>query len=111
MLGSCPPSKKSKIERNKQTNAKRDPGKRNPHFSLTVEVKAGDEKRLEDLHSRLNHAKSLLGIDRKTSSTQNADLLEALLSYLELVKPSAATRSWPGSLPPMTESPAEEEQQ
>ncbi|XP_068711084.1 uncharacterized protein [Montipora foliosa] len=111
MLGSCPPSKKSKIERNKQTNAKRDPGKRNPHFSLTVEVKAGDEKRLEDLRSRLNHAKSLLGIDRKTSSTQNADLLETLLSYFELVKPSAATQSWPGSSPPMTESPAEEQQQ
>lgn len=111
MLGSCPPSKKSKIERNKQTNAKRDPGKQNPRFCLTVEVKAGDEKRLEDLRSRLNHVKSLLGIDRKTSSTQNADLLEALLSYFELVKPSAATQSWPGSSPPMTESPAEGEQQ
>ena len=91
MLTTCSPEKKSKMERNKRTNANRDPGKRNPHFSLTVEVKLGDESRLEGLRSRLNHAKSLLGIDRKTSSTQNADLLEALLSYFELVKPSAVS--------------------
>ena len=98
------------MERNKRTNANRDPEKRNPHFSLTVEVKVGDENRLEGLRSRLNHAKSLLGIDRKTSSTQNADLLEALLTYFELVKPSAvgaaaesssaaSTKSRPYSVP------------
>ena len=89
MLGSCPPEKKKKIEKNKRTNANRDPDKRNPHFSLTVEVKKEEEDRLENIRSRLNAAKSVLGIDRKTSSTQNADLLEALLRYFELVKPSA----------------------
>ena len=53
--------------------------KRNSHFSLTVEVKKGDEGRLEGLRHRVERAKSLLGITQKTSSTQNADLLEALL--------------------------------
>ncbi|XP_068738170.1 uncharacterized protein [Montipora capricornis] len=93
MLGSFPPEKKIKIERNKRTNASRDPEKRNPHFSLTVEVKNGNESRLEDIRGRLNNAKALLGIDRKTSSTQNADLLEALLSYFELMKASVASSS------------------
>ena len=37
-----PPEKKRKIERNKVSNAKRDAKDRNPHFSLTVEVKKGD---------------------------------------------------------------------
>ena len=89
MLGSCPPEKKQRIEKNKRTNANRDPSKRNPHFSVTVEVAMGDESRLEGLRARLNNAKSLLGIDRKTSSTQNADLLETLLSYFEIMKPSS----------------------
>ena len=31
------------------------------------------------------------GITRKTSSTQNADLLEALLGYFELLRPSATS--------------------
>ena len=91
MLGNCPPEKKRRIEKNKRTNANRDPEKRNPHFSLTVEVKRGHEGRLEGLRSRLNNAKCLLGIDRSTSSTQNADLLEALLSYFEIMKPSAVS--------------------
>ena len=89
MLTVGPPEKKTKMERNKRTNANRDPEKRNPHFSLTVEVKRDDEARLQSLRSRLEHAKSLLGIDRKTSSTQNADLLERLLNCFELVMPSA----------------------
>ena len=89
MLMVGPPEKKTKIERNKRTNANRDPEKRNPHFSLTVEVKREDEARLQSLRSRLDHAKSLLGIDRRTSSTQNADLLEQLLNCFELVMPSA----------------------
>ena len=59
----------------------------------TVEVKNGNEGRLEDIRGRLNNAKALLGIDRKTSSTQNADLLEALLSYFELMKGSVASSS------------------
>lgn len=85
MLTVGPPEKKTKIERNKRTNANRDPEKRNPHFSLTVEVKREDEARLQ----RLDHAMSLLRIDRKTSSTQNADLLGQLLNCFELVMPSA----------------------
>ena len=84
-----PPEKKRKIERNKVSNAKRDAKDRNPHFSLTVEVKKGDDARLESLRSRLDRAKSLLGIDRRSSSTQNADLLEKLLNSFELVTPSA----------------------
>ena len=86
MLGNCPPKKKRCIEKNKRTNATRDPEKRNPHFSLTVEVKRGHEGRREGLRSRLNNAKCLLGIDCSTSSTQNADLLEALLSYFKIMK-------------------------
>ena len=89
MLGSCPPEKKKRMERNKRTNAQRDPEKRNRHFSFTVEVKREDESRLESLHSRLNDAKSLLGIDRTTTSTQNADLLEVLLSTFETMRPSS----------------------
>ena len=61
MLTVGPPEKKTKMERNKRTNANRDPEKRNPHFSLTVEVKRDDEARLQRLRSRLEHAKSLLG--------------------------------------------------
>ena len=91
MLGICPPEKKKRVEKNKQTNANRVPEKRNPHFSLTVEVKKGDECRLEGLRDRVERAKSLLGITRKTSSTQNADLLEALLGYFELLRPSATS--------------------
>lgn len=43
MLTVGPPEKKTKMERTKQTNANRDPEKRNPHFSLTVKVKRDDE--------------------------------------------------------------------
>lgn len=89
MLGTCPPEKKKRVEKNKRTNANRVPEMRNPHFSLTVEVKKGDEGPLEGLRHRVERAKSLLGITRRTSSTQNADLLEALLDYFELLKPSA----------------------
>ena len=37
------------MEKNKRTNAKRVPEMQNLHFSLTVEVKKGDEGRLEGL--------------------------------------------------------------
>jgi len=47
MLMVGPPEKKTKIERNKLTIANRDPEKRNPHFSLTVEVKQEDEAHLQ----------------------------------------------------------------
>lgn len=84
-----PAEKKTKIERNKRTNANQDTEKRNPHFSLTVEVKREDEACLQSLRCQLDHAKLLLGIDCKTSLTQNADLLEQLLNCFELVMPSA----------------------
>jgi len=89
MLTVGPREKKTKIERNKQTNANRDPEKWNPHFSLTMEVKREDEACLQRLHCQLDHAKSLLGINRKSSLMQNADLLERLLNCFELVMPSA----------------------
>ena len=56
-------------------------------------MKNGNEGRLEDIRGRPNNTNALLGIDRKTSSTQNADLLEALLSYFELMKASLASAS------------------
>lgn len=114
MLTVCPPEKKMKIERNKRTNANRDPEKRNPHFSLTVEVKREDEACLQTLRTRLDHAKMVLGIDRKTSSTQNADLLEQLLNYFELLKssvvssrssPAASTPSTPSEIEPVPRTP------
>jgi len=59
----------------------------------------------------------VLGIDRKTSSSQNADLLEQLLNYFELVKssvissgssPAASTISTPSE--PLTPSSTTQEQ-
>ena len=93
MIGVCPPEKKKRMEKNKRTNANRDPEQRNKHYSMNVEVRKGEEGRLASLRSRLDHAKSLLGINRTTSSTQNADLLEQLLHYFELVRPSAVPAS------------------
>ena len=81
MLGICPPEKKKQVEKDKQMNVNTVPKKQNPHFSLTVEVKKGDEGYWEGLCANL-----LLRIKRKTSSKQNADLLEALLGYFELLR-------------------------
>ena len=120
MLTVGPPEKKTKTERNKRTNVSRDPEKRNPHFSLTVEVKREEEARLQSLRCRLDNAKSLLGIDRKTSSMQNADLLERLLNCFELVMPSAvnlgpspatSTSSTPHSVQPLPKSSLELERE
>ena len=88
-----PPDKKKRTEINKRANARRDPVERNPHFSLTIEVKKDHESRLELIKQRINNAKSALGIDRKTSTTQNADLMERLLSCFELIHPSAVESS------------------
>ena len=89
-----------------QTNANRDPEKRNPHFSQTVEVKRDDEARLQSLRGRLDLAKSLLGIDCKTLSMQNANLLERLLNCFELVIPSAVGVG-PSSAPSISSLPHE----
>ena len=77
-----PPDKKKRTEINKRANARPDPTERDPHFSLTIEVKKEQQSRLEAIKQRIKNAKSALGIDRKTSTTQNADLMERLLSYI-----------------------------
>ena len=85
-----------------------------------MEVKREDEARLQSLRCRLDNAKSLLGIDRQTSSTQNADLLEQLLNCFELVMPSAvnlgpspatSTNSTPHSVQPLPKSSLELERE
>ena len=78
--------KKWKMENNKRSNAIRDPKKRNLHWSLPVEVKREDEDRLHSLRSQWENTKSLHRINRKMSSTQNADLLEKVLDYCEVQK-------------------------
>ena len=88
-----PPEKVKRSERNKRSNPKRDPEQRNPHFSFTVEVGKGEESRLENIQRRLSNAKLALGIDWKTTSTQNADVLEGILSAFEMMRPSAAEKS------------------
>ncbi|XP_068682738.1 uncharacterized protein [Montipora foliosa] len=88
-----PPDKKKRTEINKRANARRDPAERSPHFSQTIEVKKDQRSRLEAIKQRINNAKSALGIDRSTSSTQNADLMERLLSYFEMIRPSAVESS------------------
>ena len=60
-----PPDKKKRTEISKRANARRDPAERNPHFSLTIEVKKDQQSCLEAIKQRIN---------RKTSATQNADL-------------------------------------
>jgi len=88
-----PPDKKKHTEINKHRNARRDPAERNPHFSLTIEVKKDHQSRLELIKQRINNTKSALGIDRKTSTMQNADLMERLLSCFEMIHPSAVESS------------------
>ena len=85
-----PPDKKKRTEINKHANAQRDPAERNPHFSLTIEVKKDQQSRLQPIKQRINNA---LGIDRKTSTTQNADLMERLLPCFEMIHPSAVESS------------------
>ena len=79
-----PPDKKKRTEINKRANARRDPAERSLHFSLTIEVKKDQRSRLEAIKQRINNAKSALGIDRSTSSTQNAEVLLGV-SYKYLI--------------------------
>ena len=95
-----PPDKKKRTGINKRGNARRDPTEHCPHFSLTIEVKKEQQSRLEAIKQRINNAKSALGIDRKTSTTQNADLMERLLSYFEMICPSAVESSSSSSAGP-----------
>ena len=88
-----PPDKKKRTEINKRSNARRDPAEQNPHFSFTIEVKKDEQSHLQAIKQWTNNAKSTLSIGRNTSTTQNADLMECLLSYFEMIRPSAAERS------------------
>ena len=82
-MDSLPPDKKKRTEINERANARRDPAERSPHFRLTIEVKKDQRSRLEAIKQRINNAKSALGIDRSTSSTQNAEvLLGVIYKYL-----------------------------
>ena len=88
-----PPDKKKRTEINKRANARRDPAERSLHFSLTIEVKKDQRSRLEAIKQRINNAKSALGIDRSTSSTQNAEvLLGVRYKYLIFMESKRAKR-------------------
>ena len=87
------PDKKKRTDIDKHANARRDPAEQSPHFSLTIEVKKDQRSCLEAIKQQINRAKSALGIGRSTSSTQNADLMERLLSYFEMIRLSAVERS------------------
>ena len=80
---SQPPAAKRKAEVNKLLNAKRKPEDRHPRFSWTIEVGIDEGDRLNSIRERIQAAKETLGISRKSSATQNADLLENLLDIFE----------------------------
>ena len=52
-------------------------------FSLNVEVPRSQKNRLLAIKDRLKMAKDSLKLSKKTSSTQNADLMESLLLAYE----------------------------
>ena len=58
-------------------------GERGIQFSLNVELPCNQDSRLLGMKDRIKMAKSSLNLSKATSSTQNADLLEALLLAFE----------------------------
>ena len=62
---------------------RRSTGERGIQFSLIVELPRNQESRLLGMKDRIKMAKSCLNLSKATSSTQNADLLEALLLAFE----------------------------
>ena len=62
---------------------RRSTGERGIQFSLNVELPRNQESRLLVMKDRIKMAKSCLNLSKATSSTQNADLLEALLLAFE----------------------------
>ena len=62
---------------------RRSTGERGIQFSLNVELPRNQESRLLGMKYRIKMAKSSLNLSKATSSTQNADLLEALLLAFE----------------------------
>ena len=70
-------------------------------FSLTVEVPRSQENRLLAIKERVQMAKESLKLSRKSSSTQNADLLESLLLAFEEKRHGSSPQS---SVSPSTPS-------
>ena len=62
---------------------RRSTAERGIQFSLNVELPRNQESRLLGMKDRIKMAKSCLNLSKATSSTQNADLLEALLLAFE----------------------------
>ena len=62
---------------------RRSTGERGIQFSLIVELPHNQESRLLGMKDRIKMAKSCFNLSKATSSTQNADLLEALLLAFE----------------------------
>ena len=67
---------------NNRRKRKREEEKK-PTYTFEVSVNVGDNQRLESVKYRLKKAKELLGINPKSSKTQNTDLIEALLDAFE----------------------------
>jgi len=57
--------------------------KKRLQFSLNIELPLGEESRLQSIKERLQTCKKKLGLSKKSSSTQNADLIETLLLAFE----------------------------
>ena len=62
---------------------KKRPTDRGPQFSFNIEVPRAQESRLLGIKDRIKMAKGSLNLTKATTSTQNADLMEALLLAFE----------------------------
>ena len=62
---------------------KKRPTDRGPQFSFNIEVPRTQESRLLGIKDRIKMAKGSLNLTKATTSTQNADLMEALLLAFE----------------------------
>ena len=62
---------------------KKRPTDRGPQSSFNIEVPRTQESRLLGIKDRIKMAKGSLNLTKATTSTQNADLMEALLLALE----------------------------
>ena len=56
---------------------------RGPQFSFNIQVPRTQESRLLGIKDRIKMAKGSLNLTKATTSTQNADLMEALLLAFE----------------------------
>ena len=62
---------------------RRSTGNRGVQYSMNIELPRDQESRLLGIKDRVKMAKSALNLTKATSSTQNADLMEALLLAFE----------------------------